>query len=223
MISYNTKGFSRYDSILISEVLKILMEMNSELCMTFDQQNTTALHTASEQGHLDVVNYLLEKNSSMANIARSNLKTALHSCARKGHLEVVKALTQKVPGIVARADKKGQTALHMAVKGQNVEVVDALIEADNGLINIVDKKNNTALHITSRKGRTQVFKHVHYFMLTFKLKRITFLIQMEFCYTSKKLSLISNCYYSTNFLLIYVFYVLLHVYLLPSLWFIDGY
>lgn len=138
------------------ELLKIIMEMNSELSMTFDQQNTTALHTASEQGHLDVVNYLLEKNSSMANIARSNLKTALHSCARKGHLEVLKALCEKVPGIVSRADKKGQTALHMAVKGQNVEVVDALIEADNGLINMIDKKDNTALHIAIRKGRTQI-------------------------------------------------------------------
>ncbi|GKD60942.1 ankyrin repeat-containing protein [Tanacetum coccineum] len=133
------------------EVLKILMEMHSELSMTSDPSNTTALHTASEQGHIEVVNYLLEKNSSMANIARSNLKTALHSCARKGHLEVVKALSQKVPTIVGRADKKGQTALHMAVKGQNVEVVNALIEAHNALINMVDKWDNTALHITTRK------------------------------------------------------------------------
>ncbi|KAK9061463.1 hypothetical protein SSX86_018644 [Deinandra increscens subsp. villosa] len=138
------------------EVLKVLMEMHSELSLTIDQNNTTPLHTASEQGHIEVVNYLLEKNSSMASIARSNLKTALHSCARKGHLEVVKALSQKVPAIVTRADKKGQTALHMAVKGQNVEVVNALIEADNGLINMVDKKDNTALHITTRKGRTQI-------------------------------------------------------------------
>ncbi|KAL8251774.1 hypothetical protein R6Q59_035467 [Mikania micrantha] len=140
------------------EVLKVLMEMHSELSLTFDQSNTTPLHTAAEQGHIDVVNYLLEKNSSMASIARSNLKTALHSCARKGHLEVVKALSQKAPGIVGRADKKGQTALHMAVKGPNVEVVNALIEADNGLINMVDKKDNTALHITTRKGRTQIVK-----------------------------------------------------------------
>ncbi|KAL9993498.1 putative ankyrin repeat-containing domain, PGG domain, ankyrin repeat-containing domain superfamily [Helianthus debilis subsp. tardiflorus] len=138
------------------EVLKVLMEMHSELSMTFDQSNNTPLHTASEQGHIEVVNYLLDKNSCMANIARSNLKTALHSCARQGHLDVVKALSQKVPGIVARADKKGQTALHMAVKGQNVEVVNALIEADNGLINMVDKQGNTALHITTRKGRTEI-------------------------------------------------------------------
>ncbi|KAJ0752185.1 putative transferase, protein kinase RLK-Pelle-RLCK-VIIa-2 family [Helianthus annuus] len=109
-----------------TEVLKVLMEMHLELSMTFDQSNTTSLHTASEEGHIEV-----------------------------GHLDVVKALSQKVPGIVARADKKGQTALHMAVKGQNVEVVNALIEADYGLINMVDKQGNTALHITTRKGRTE--------------------------------------------------------------------
>nr|XP_043634719.1 ankyrin repeat-containing protein At5g02620-like [Erigeron canadensis] len=138
------------------DVLKILMEMNSDLSMTFDQNNTTALHTASEQGHFEVVDYLLENNSSLASIARNNLKTALHSCARQGHLEVVKVLSQKVPAIVGRADRKGQTALHMAAKGHNVEVVNALIAADNALINVVDKKDNTALHISARKGRTQI-------------------------------------------------------------------
>ncbi|XWS66984.1 hypothetical protein CRYUN_Cryun05aG0247500 [Craigia yunnanensis] len=74
------------------EVLKILMEANLDLSMTFDSYNTTALHTAASQGHTEVVNFLLEKGSNVAAIARSNGKTALHSAARNGHLEIVKAL-----------------------------------------------------------------------------------------------------------------------------------
>lgn len=132
------------------------MEAQPELSMTFDQTNTTALHTACEQGHIEVVKFLLEKNSTMATIAKSNLKTALHSCARKGHLEVMKALLEKVPEIATRADKKGQTALHMAAKGQNVEIINELVAIDNGLINMVDKKENTALHIATRKGRKEI-------------------------------------------------------------------
>ncbi|KAK9079274.1 hypothetical protein SSX86_000944 [Deinandra increscens subsp. villosa] len=108
------------------EVLKVFMETQSELSMTFDQTNTTALHTACEQGHIE------------------------------GHLDVMKELLEKVPEIATRADKKGQTALHMAAKGQSVEIVNELIAADNGLLNMVDKKENTALHIATRKGRIEI-------------------------------------------------------------------
>ncbi|KAK8561830.1 hypothetical protein V6N13_149021 [Hibiscus sabdariffa] len=140
------------------EVLKILMEANLDLSMTFDSYNTTALHTAASQGHTEVVNFLLEKGSNVAAIARSNGKTALHSAARNGHLDIVKALLSKEPAIATRIDKKGQTALHMAVKGQNVEVVDVLIKSDPSLINMVDAKGNTALHIGTRKGRIQIIE-----------------------------------------------------------------
>ncbi|MBA0722012.1 hypothetical protein Golax_009501 [Gossypium laxum] len=139
-----------------NEVLKILMEANLELSMTFDSYNTTALQTAASQGHTEVVKFLLEKGSNVAAIARNNGKTALHSAARNGHLEIVKSLLSKEPGIATRIDKKGQTALHMAVKGHNVEVVDVLLKSDPSLINMVDAKGNTALHIGSQKGRLQI-------------------------------------------------------------------
>lgn len=132
------------------------MMVHPELSMTVDVANTTALHSAANQGHIQMVNYLLEAESSLATIAKSNGKTALHSAARNGHVEVVKALLNKEARMASRTDKKGQTALHMAVKGQNLEVVEELIRADAKLINIVDTKGNTALHIASRKGRAQV-------------------------------------------------------------------
>ncbi|PKI61665.1 hypothetical protein CRG98_017889 [Punica granatum] len=126
--------------------------------MTVDATNTTALHTAASQGHIEVVKLLLEAGSGLATIAKSNGKTALHSAARNGHLEVIKMLLEKEPSIVTRTDKKGQTALHMAVKGQNVEVVEVLIRADPSLVNMVDAKGNATLHIASRKGRSQVVR-----------------------------------------------------------------
>ncbi|THG03679.1 hypothetical protein TEA_010080 [Camellia sinensis var. sinensis] len=142
-------------TIHVPEILKVLMETHHDLSMTFDQSNTTALHSAAAQGHIEVVNFLLEKNSSLATITRSNGKTALHSSARNGHLEVVKALLRKEPGIALRNDKKGQMALHMAVKGQSVKVVDELIEFNADLITMFDSKGNTPLHIATRKGRAQ--------------------------------------------------------------------
>ncbi|KAF8395051.1 hypothetical protein HHK36_018990 [Tetracentron sinense] len=142
----------------VAEVLKVLLKALPELSMTADLSNTTALHTAAMQGHIEVVNFLLESGSSLVTIARSNGKTALHSAARNGHLEVVKALLSKEPGITARIDKKGQIPLHMAVKGRNIELVEELMKSGPSLINMVDTKGNTALHIATRKGRAQIVR-----------------------------------------------------------------
>ncbi|CAN1230701.1 Ankyrin repeat-containing protein At5g02620 [Linum grandiflorum] len=133
--------------ITLCYVLRVLMEAYPELAMTVDLSNTTALHTAAMQGHIEIVNFLLEAaGSSLATIARSNGKTALHSAARNGHTEVVRALVTAEPGIATRTDKKGQTALHMAVKGQKIDVVEELIKASPETLNLVDNKGNTPLH-----------------------------------------------------------------------------
>ncbi|KAB1223992.1 hypothetical protein CJ030_MR2G006069 [Morella rubra] len=108
------KEMMKYYDIGLAEILKVLMDAIPELSMTVDLTNTTALHTAAAQGHIEVVNFLLEKCSNLATIARSNRKTALHSAARHGHLEVVRALLRREPGRLSRIDKKRQTALHMA-------------------------------------------------------------------------------------------------------------
>lgn len=145
------------------------MEAFPEISMTVDLSNTTGLHTAAAQGHIEVVNFLLEKGNSLVTIAKSNGKTVLHSSARNGYMEVVKALVSKEPEIAMRIDKKGQTALHMAVKGQNLELVDELVKLNPSLANMVDAKGNTALHIATRKGRLQV-KDAFFFV--FFLKKV---------------------------------------------------
>ncbi|CAL9244326.1 unnamed protein product [Arabidopsis halleri] len=139
------------------DVLRVLMEEHPELSMTVDLSNTTALHTAAAQGHVEVVEYLLETaGSSLAAIAKSNGKTALHSAARNGHAEVVKAIVAVEPDTATRTDKKGQTPLHMAVKGQSIDVVVELMKGHRSSLNMVDSKGNTALHVATRKGRIKI-------------------------------------------------------------------
>nr|DAD25145.1 TPA_asm: hypothetical protein HUJ06_026609 [Nelumbo nucifera] len=139
-----------------NEVLKELLNSFPNLAMTTDAANTTALHSAANQGHIDVVNLLLESDSNLAKIAKSNGKTSLHSAARKGHLKVVESLISKDPSTGFRTDRKGQTALHMAVKGQNVDILVELIKHDSSVISLEDNKGNTALHTATRKGRLQM-------------------------------------------------------------------
>lgn len=169
----------------IAEILKVLLDAFPELSMTVDPSNTTALHTAAAQGHIQVVKFLLEEGSSLLTIAKSNGKTALHSAARHGHLEVLRALLSNESGITTRIDKKGQTALHMAVKGMNFDLVDELVKSDPSLLSMTDNKGNTALHIATRKGRAQVRKLFSYVS---NLQKVT----AFFCFTIFSMSMIST-------------------------------
>ncbi|PQQ03390.1 ankyrin repeat-containing protein [Prunus yedoensis var. nudiflora] len=141
--------------MLLDQVLKELLHVFPNLAMTTDLSNSTALHTAATQGHIDIVNLLLETDSNLAKIARNNGKTVLHSAARMGHLEIVKSLLNKDPSAAFRTDLKGQTALHMAVKGHNEEIVLELLKPDPSVLTVEDNKGNTALHIATRKGRIE--------------------------------------------------------------------
>ncbi|CAI0465803.1 unnamed protein product, partial [Linum tenue] len=158
------KARNGYDAFHIAskqgnlETLRVLMEANPELAMTFDSSNTTALHSVAAQGHMDVVDFLLEQCGTVAAIAKSNGKTALHSATRNGHLQIVKALLGKDLAIATRTDKKGQTTLHMAVKGQNVELVEELVMSDPSLINMVGI-SGLSFSLTHRpQGRAKAWK-----------------------------------------------------------------
>ncbi|CAN4094161.1 unnamed protein product [Withania somnifera] len=114
-------------------MVKVLLEAFPQLSVTFDNSNSTTLHTAAAQGHVEVVNFLLETNNSLATIPKNNGKTSLHSSARNGHVAVVKALLS-----------------------QRVDVVNELIQSNPSLATIINGKGNTALHIATEKAIVHV-------------------------------------------------------------------
>lgn len=143
-------------TLLLTEVIKVLLDHDPELIKTFAQSNATPLISAATRGHADVVEHLLSKDSSQLEIAKTNGKNALHLAARQGHVEVVKMLLAKDPQLARRTDKKGQTALHMAVKGVSCEVVKLLLNADGAIVMLPDRFGNTALHVATRKKRAEI-------------------------------------------------------------------
>ena len=54
-----------------------------------DEDNFTALMTASQEGHLDSVRYLLEIKADV-NICSGEFGTAMHCAAKNGHAEILK-------------------------------------------------------------------------------------------------------------------------------------
>uniref|UniRef100_A0ACD5WRG8 Uncharacterized protein n=1 Tax=Avena sativa TaxID=4498 RepID=A0ACD5WRG8_AVESA len=89
-----------------------------------DSQGRTALHMASANGHLDVVEYLIQNG---ANVNSTNLEknTPLHWACLNGHIEVIRALIC-AGATVSALNSHEKTPMDEAVTLGKMEVIDAI-------------------------------------------------------------------------------------------------
>lgn len=88
--------FARYGELQIIEELERLGLLH-KLKEATDARGNTALHMASANGHIDVVNFILRvigDDKDYINRLNAELNTALHWACLNGHLEISKALLQ---------------------------------------------------------------------------------------------------------------------------------
>ncbi len=90
-----------------------------------DSKNT-ALHMASANGHVDIVQFLLEDLKVPCDIQNSEGNTALHWAALNGHLPVVNLLLKHGAPIDMR-NNGGRSALFEAQRHDREEVVQVLL------------------------------------------------------------------------------------------------
>ncbi|KAJ7506487.1 hypothetical protein B0H11DRAFT_285786 [Mycena galericulata] len=128
-------------------VRSLLIKYNTSVLAT--TWGKTALHLASEQGHLDVAQLLIEHNTSVDQTDKFGV-TALYLASERGHLNVVQLLIEHNAS-VDQATKDSRTALHLASDRGHLNVVQLLIE-HNASVDRATKEGWTALHLAS--GRT---------------------------------------------------------------------
>ena len=110
----------------------------------------TALHAATQKGHLAVANMLL---TCGANIDATTYdgKTPLHLAAQNGHTDVVNTLLEHGANINAVANYCRSTPLHLAAKNGHRKVIDTLL-THGANIDATTYDGKTLLHFAAQDG-----------------------------------------------------------------------
>ncbi|XP_078435681.1 ankyrin repeat family protein [Wolffia australiana] len=89
-----------------------------------DSEGRTALHMASANGHLLIVEYLIN-NGADPNALNAENNTPLHWACLNGHIEVVKALIL-AGGDLSRLNRYERSPVDEAVARGKLDVIDAI-------------------------------------------------------------------------------------------------
>eukprot|EP00941_MAST-03F_sp_MAST-3F-sp1_P003349 g3349.t1 len=142
----------------ISVVRSCIEDDSNDICgNSSDKNGVTALHRASEGGHLETVQFLVEKaNATIDLYTVDSGKTALHFASWNGNHDVVTFLCKCGARVNAR-NRSSWTPLLFAASLGHVRSCEALILAGADLHHC-NKEKAGALYLSSRGGHYEVTK-----------------------------------------------------------------
>ncbi|KAJ9694573.1 hypothetical protein PVL29_010180 [Vitis rotundifolia] len=134
-------------------------EIRAAVVDEVNELGETALFTAAEKGHLDVVKELLQY-STKEGIAMKNQSgfDALHIAASKGHQVIVEVLLDYDPELSKTVGQSNATPLTSAATRGHLAVVNKLLSKDSGLLEISKSNGKNALHLAARQGHVDIVK-----------------------------------------------------------------
>ncbi|KAL5716888.1 Ankyrin repeat-containing protein itn1 [Ranunculus cassubicifolius] len=134
-------------------------EIRAAVVNEVNELSETALFTASDKGHLDVVKELL-KYATKESISRKNRSgfDALHIAAMQGHHAIVQVLLDHDPGLSKTLGPSNATPLISAATRGHTAVVNELLSKDSSLLEISRANGKNALHLAVRQGHADIVK-----------------------------------------------------------------
>ena len=138
-----------------TQIVKLLLDDGVDVNMQ-NRYGYTALSTASDKGHRDIVQLLLGVEGIDVNMQNSSGDTALTLASAKGHRDIVQLLLG-VEGIdVNVKNRYGDTALVIASSNGRRDIVQLLLGVEGIDVNMKTSYGDTALTLASRKGHKEI-------------------------------------------------------------------
>ncbi|XP_050210080.1 ankyrin repeat-containing protein ITN1 [Mercurialis annua] len=132
-------------------------EIRASVVNEVNELGETAVFTAADKGHLEVVKELL-KYSSKECLTRKNRSgfDPLHIAAMQGHYGIVQVLLDHDPSLSRTYGPSNATPLISAATRGHTAVVNELLSKDSGLLEISRSNGKNALHLAARQGHVDV-------------------------------------------------------------------
>ncbi|KAF3433798.1 hypothetical protein FNV43_RR24901 [Rhamnella rubrinervis] len=134
-------------------------EVRAAVVNEVNELGETALFTAADKGHLDVVKELL-KYSNKETLSKKNrsMFDPLHIAATHGHHAIVQVLLDHDPGLSKTLGPSNATPLISAATRGHTAVVNELLSKDCSLLEISRSNGKNALHLAARQGHVEIVK-----------------------------------------------------------------
>ena len=135
------------------EMFILLLQYGASLTSLTDTGDT-ALHLASEAGHLNLVKYLVELDRGRMYSLNLENETPLHLAVRNGKDYLVTYYTESGCNI-NDASANGATCLHIACENGHYTTVECLLK-HGAEVNAVNSAHQTPLHVAASRGQTKI-------------------------------------------------------------------
>jgi ankyrin repeat protein len=136
-------------------IIQTLVNHGADISQGF--KGITALHMASQYGHVEVVRYLISLPEVKVNCERDgDGDTPLHRAAAYGKVDVLKLLLNHPDVDVNSSTSMKRTPLHEASSSGYLQVVELLLKHPDVDVNSPTSMKRTPLHEASSSGYLQV-------------------------------------------------------------------
>ncbi|XP_061973683.1 ankyrin repeat-containing protein ITN1-like [Populus nigra] len=134
-------------------------EIRASVVNEVNELGETALFTAADKGHLEVVKELLQY-SNKEGLTRKNRSgyDSLHIAAVQGHHAIVQVLLDHDPSLSQTHGPSNATPLVSAATRGHTAVVIELLSKDGSLLEISRSNGKNALHLAARQGHVDIVK-----------------------------------------------------------------
>ncbi|GLT50871.1 hypothetical protein SLA2020_243280 [Shorea laevis] len=141
----------------VADVDEEVAEIRASVVNEVNELGETALFTAAEKGHLDVVKELLiySNKETLSKKNRSGYDP-LHIAALEGHHAIVQVLLDQDPSLSNTCGPSNATPLISAATRGHTAVVNELLSKDGSLLEISRSNGKNALHLAARQGHLDI-------------------------------------------------------------------